>query len=400
MMISISSRSRLVAAASPLALAIVMASSPARAQDAQPGITGAASAATAAQPNAAPTQGDQSANPTPQSDQASGNIVVTGFRASLQNAINKKKKADQIVESVSAEDIGKLPDASIGEAIARLPGITSQRLSGRADVISIRGFGPDYSTTLLNGREQTSTGDNRAVQFDQYPAEVINQVNIYKTPIASVIGQGIAGTIDLRTIRPLEYGRQVISVGGRAVYPDIGKLNPDAKKFGYRVNGVYVDQFAEGRAGISLAASWDDEPYEIQEFNAWGYADGPGGNKVVGGLKSYSRSTELKRLGLTGTAEFKPVDGWTSTVDGFYSDFKDDQIARGIEVPLQWGGTSPPLPPHEVLQPDFTASNGLITSGTYANVVGVVRNVLQPRHAKLYSVGWNNRYDGQNGWRG
>src|SRR5206468_5855515 len=90
MMIRISSRSRLVAAASPLALAMVMASSPARAQDAQPGITGAASAATAAQP------ADQGANPTPQSDQASSNIVVTGFRASLQNAINKKKKADQI----------------------------------------------------------------------------------------------------------------------------------------------------------------------------------------------------------------------------------------------------------------------------------------------------------------
>jgi iron complex outermembrane receptor protein len=388
-MTSISSRSLLVAAASPLAL--IVATTPAWAQEATPAVTGAASAATAAQAGTT----DQGANPTPQADQG-GAIVVTGFRASLQNAINKKKKSDQIVESVSAEDIGKLPDASIGEAIARLPGITSQRLSGRADVISIRGFGPDYSTTLLNGREQTSTGDNRAVQFDQYPAEVINQVNIYKTPIASVVGQGIAGTIDLRTIRPLEFGKRVISVGARAVYPDIGKLNPDAKKYGYRVNGVYVDQFADGRAGVALAGSWDDEPYEVKEFNAWGYADGPGGNKVVGGLKSYSRSTELKRLGLTGTLEFKPTDYWTSTVDGFYSNFKDDQIARGIEVPLQWGQGGP----HEVLQPGFTASNGLITSGTYSNVVGVVRNVLQPRHAKLYSAGWNNRYDGDNGWHG
>jgi iron complex outermembrane receptor protein len=389
-MISISSRSRLAAAASPLAVAMALTATPAWADTAQPLLTGAASAATAAQPAT-----DTGASPTPQADQSNA-IVVTGFRASLQNAINKKKRSDQIVESVSSEDIGKLPDASIGEAIARLPGITSQRLSGRADVISIRGFGPDYSTTLLNGREQTSTGDNRAVQFDQYPAEVINQVNIYKTPIASVIGQGIAGTIDLRTIRPLEFGHRVISIGARAVYPDIGKLNPDAKKYGYRVNGVYVDQFADGRAGVSLAASWDDEPYEIKEFNAWGYADGPGGNKVVGGLKSYSRSTELKRLGLTGTAEFKPTDEWTSTVDAFYSNFKDDQIARGIEIPLQWGGPAP----HEVLQPGFTATDGLITSGTYNNVVGVVRNVLQPRHARLYSLGWNNRYDGADGWHG
>src|SRR3954454_25273886 len=359
-MISISLRSRLVAAASPLAVALVMASRPASAPE-TPAAAGAAWAATAAQPNDQATQNDRGANPTPQADQNTG-IVVTGFRASLQNATNKKKKADQIVESVSAEDIGKLPDASIGEAIARLPGITSQRLSGRADVISIRGFGPDYSTTLLNGREQTSTGDNRAVQYDQYPAEVINQVNVYKTPMASVIGQGIAGTVDLRTIRPLEFGKRVVSVGARAVYPDIGKLNPDAKKYGYRVNAVYVDQFADGRAGISLAASWDDEPYEIKEFNAWGYACcDANGNSVVGGLKSYSRSTELKRLGLTGTVEFKPSDDWTSTIDGFYSNFKDDQIARGIEIPLQWGGGG--TTPHEVLQPGYTASNGLITTG-------------------------------------
>ena|SRR5579872_327336 len=361
-MIRTSTRWRLAAAVSPLAL--VLGVSPAIAQDAQLAATGAASAATAAgQPAPAQPVGtsDNSATPAPQADQ-SNTIVVTGFRASLQSAVNKKKNSDQIVESVSAEDIGKLPDASIGEAIARLPGITAQRLSGRADVISIRGFGPDYSTTLLNGREQTSTGDNRAVEYDQYPSEVINQVNIYKTPMASVIGQGIAGTVDLRTIRPLEFGKTVLSIGGRAEYPDIGKLNPDAKKYGYRVNGVYVDQFADGRAGVSLAASWTDEPYEIHQFNSWGYA-GVGNNVVVGGLKSYSTSTELKRLGLTGTFEFKPTDYWTSTIDGFYSSFKDDQILRGIEIPLQWGGHG------ETLQPGYTVtSDGLINSGTFTNV--------------------------------
>jgi iron complex outermembrane receptor protein len=383
-MITLSTRSLYVAAASPLAVATMLAS-PAWAQTASPAasvaVTGQASADTANQVSASPTPNA--------SDQ--GAIVVTGFRASLQNAINKKKKADQIVESVSAEDIGKLPDASIGEAIARLPGLTAQRLSGRADVISIRGFGPDFSTTLLNGREQTSTGDNRAVEYDQYPSEIINQVNIYKTPLASVVGQGIAGTVDLRTIRPIEAGRRIISVGARAVYPDIGKLNPDAKKYGYRVNGVYVDQFADGRVGVALAGSWTDEPYEIKEFNAWGYADAPGGNVVIGGLKSYSTSTELKRLGLAGTLEFKPTDTITSTIDGFYSNFKDDQVKRGIEVPLQWGGAT--------LTPG-TVTDGVVTSGTFSNVWNVVRNVLQPRHAKLYSFGWNNRYDGPNGWHG
>jgi iron complex outermembrane receptor protein len=391
-MTSASSRSLLVAA-SPLALAaaVIASSQPAWAKDIQ-AIASAEAAATAAQTPPATGTTDNSASPTPNAD-AGSNIVITGFRASLQNAINKKKKSDQIVESVSAEEIGKLPDASIGEAIARLPGLTSQRLNGRADVISIRGFGPDFSTTLLNGREQTSTGDNRAVEYDQYPSEIINQVNIYKTPLASVIGQGIAGTVDLRTIRPLEYGKRVIAVGARAVYPDLGKLNPDAKKYGYRVNGVYVDQFADGRAGVSLAASWTDEPYEVKEFNAWGY---PGvnaaGDTVVGGLKPYSTSTELKRLGLAGTLEFKPADTITSTFDAFYSNFKDDQIKRGIEIPLYWSDAQ--------LQPGFTVENNVVTSGTFTHVYPVVRNVAQPRHAKLYSVGWNTRYDGPNGWHG
>ena len=350
-------------------------------------------ALTAAALMASPAMAQASATAAPadpaSSDAPVTDIVVTGFRASLQNAVNKKKNSDQIVESVSAEEIGKLPDASIGEAIARLPGLTSQRLNGRADVISIRGFGPDYSTTLLNGREQTSTGDNRAVQFDQYPAEVINQVNIYKTPMASVIGQGLSGTVDLRTIRPLEYGKQVFSVGARAIYPDLGKLNPDAKKYGYRVNGVYVDQFADGRVGVAAAVSYNNEPYEVQEFNAWGYADAnTPGNKVVGGLKSYSTSTTLKRLGLTGTLEFKPSDSWTSTVDGFYSNFKDDQIKRGIEVPLQWGGAT---------LTETSRQDGVVTAGSFAGVTNVVRNVAQPKHAKLYSFGWNNKIDAGDG---
>ncbi len=191
-MISISSRSRFAAAASPLAVAMALAGTPAWAQDDparhhQPAITGVASAAAAARSQRRPEREPDATSGSGQHDRRHR------LPASLQSAINKKKRSDQIVESVSAEDIGKLPDASIGEAIARLPGITSQRLSGRADVISIRGFGPDYSTTLLNGREQTSTGDNRAVEFDQYPAEVINQVNIYKTPIASVDRPGHRG---------------------------------------------------------------------------------------------------------------------------------------------------------------------------------------------------------------
>ena len=104
---------------------------------------------------------------------------------------------------MSAEDIGKLPDSSIAEAIGRLPGIAAQRTNGRAQTLSIRGLGPDFTVTTFNGREQASTNDNRTVEFDQYPSELVTQVKIYKTPDAGMAYQGIAGTTDIATVHPL-----------------------------------------------------------------------------------------------------------------------------------------------------------------------------------------------------
>jgi iron complex outermembrane receptor protein len=324
-----------------------------------------------------------------------GDIVVSGFRASLESAVNEKKTAEQIVESVSAEDIGKLPDASIGESIARLPGVTSQRLNGRANVIAIRGFGPDFSQTLLNGREQTSTGDNRGVEFDQYPSEVVSQVVVYKSPTASLVGQGLVGTVDIRTIRPLDYGKQVIAIGARGSYADLGKLNAGSKDIGYRANAAFVDQFADDTIGLALAASYVNEPYQLQEFNAWGYA-GSGtaaSPNVIGGSKSFVTSTELKRLGINGTLQIQASDTIRLTLDGFYSNFDDDQSKRGIELPLGFGAFGTTFNPATA-----TIVDGFATAGTFNNVRGVIRNDIFQRKADLYSFGFNAEHQGDDGW--
>ena len=340
------------------------------------------------------------ATDTPAADADDKEIVVTGFRASLQSAVNAKKTRDQVVESISAEDIGKLPDASIAESIARLPGLTSQRVSGRSNAISIRGFAPDFSTTLLNGREQTSTGDNRAVEYDQYPSEIISSVLVYKTPQANIIGQGLSGTVDLKTVRPLEYGKPAISIGGRGTYADLGKLNAESQDMGYRVNGTFIDQFANDTIGVALSASYLNEPYQIQEFNAWGYAGGgtAANPVVIGGSKSYATSTTLKRLGLQGTLEWRPSPNFTTTFDGFYSDFSDNQIKRGIELPLGFDVNNDPTQPNAT-KLNVTANDGVFaTAGTFSNVEGVVRNDVFQRKAKLYSFGWNGKWTGDDGW--
>jgi iron complex outermembrane receptor protein len=382
-MIITSSRLRLAAAASPLALALsFVAATPASAQTET---TEPADTTTAAAQEAT----DQAAAQEPASEDKA--IVVTGFRAALASATSTKKRTDQVVEAVTAEDIGKLPDNGIGESIARLPGISAQRAQGRANIISIRGFGPDFSVTTLNGREQTTTNDSRAVEFDQFPSEILNQVVVYKTPAANLTSQGLVGTIDLRTIRPLDAGKRIIAVGARGSYVD-QKLQPDSHDLGYRVYGTYVDQFGNGDVGIALSASYTNEPYQTKDWNSWGYSNlsSTDSSQIFNGTKMWVESSDLKRLGINGTIQARLSDNISTTVDAFYSNFKDHVNQRGFEFPA-FGNF--PLT-------NVTTEDGLVTGGTFNNVFGIVENYANDRDADLYSVGWNLAFDSHSGWKG
>jgi len=380
-------RSLYATTSSHVALGVALAvfgTAPAFAQDIATEAS-AAAAATAAQ--------DQPAQPaTEATDEQGQDIVVTGFRASLRNSTNTKKRTDQIVEAVSAEDIGKLPDNSIAESIARLPGLAAQRSFGRASIISIRGLGPDFSVTTLNGREQTTTNDSRAVEFDQYPSEIMSQVVVYKTPSADMISQGLIGTVDLRTIRPLDAGKKVIAIGARGTWVD-QKLQPDSKEFGYRAYATYVDQFADDTIGVALSATYSDEPYQTRDWNAWGYEPYDANNLMFTGVKTWVESSEFKRLGLNGTVQARLSDNLSMTWDGFYSNFKEHIDQRGFEFPdyPAWGFSTLSNP---------GTSNGYLSSGTFSGVFAMVENYAQDRDADLYSLGWNTLWDGQNGWKG
>ena len=376
------SRARWVAAASPIALAMMFAA-PAHAQ-----VTTVPpedpNAETVADPNA---ETDTQATPTEEASDSSAEIVVTGFRAALQSAISTKKRNDQIVESISAEDIGKLPDSSIAESIARLPGLTSQRIpgSGRTSYISIRGLGPDFSTTTLNGRLQTSTGDVRNVEYDQFPSEVVSGVDIYKTPNASLIGQGLVGSVDIKTIRPLNVSSRVLAVGVKGIYTDAEKLNPGSRQWGYRLNATYVDKLSE-TIGVAFSAAYTDEPYQVREERAWGWSNTPAD---IDGLATWNNSTVVKRLGLTGTIQAELTPDVTFTVDGFYSHFKDDQDRRGVEFPLGCCSDGPT---------DTTVADGVVNLGTFTNVPAVVNNQNFKRKADLYSIGGNLKWDPDGPW--
>ncbi len=320
-------------------------------------------------------------------DDQKDEIIVTGFRSSLENSVATKRNAKSIVEAVSAEDIGKLPDVSIAEALGRLPGLATQRVNGRSQVLSIRGLGPDLSTALLNGREQVTTSDNRGVEFDQYPAELLSAAVVYKTPYAGLIGQGLAGTVDMQTIRPLDRSGRIISFNGRYEFNEDGSLNPDAPGSGFRASSMIVDQFADDTVGIALGVAYQSSPTQSQQFNAWGYAADSAGNALLGGAKPFVASNDLDRIGLIGTLQYQPSDQFETTVDVFYSDFNEDQRLRGVEFPLGFGAFG------VTTDSINSVEDGVVTSATFGNQRGVIRNDFNERRADLFSAGWNSRYD-------
>ncbi|MDQ7048809.1 MAG: TonB-dependent receptor [Enterobacterales bacterium] len=322
-------------------------------------------------------------------------VVVTGIRGSLQRSQAIKMESFSIVEAISAEDIGKLPDSSIAESIARMPGITSQRLDGRSSKITIRGFGENNSGTTFNGREQVSIGDNRGVEFDLYPSEIMSGVTVYKTPDATLDGEGIAGVIDLQTIKPLSKGEdRILQVNGLYEKTSFAKLNPDGEDQGFSGTVFYMDKFADDKLGVAIAYSTKNSPNQEKRWNAWGY---PNFNvngtdfSVLGGAKPFVRSSMLERDSFMAVVEYAPSNDLLMTFDLLTVDFKDEKRLRGIEIPFAWGQGS-------VSAVAVDNASGFITQGLTQGQRVVVRNDYETRSADLTSAGFNTQWFANDDW--
>ena len=326
-------------------------------------------------------------------------VTVTGIRRGIESAISVKQDATSIVEAISAEDIGKLPDVSIAESIARLPGLAAQRVAGRAQVISVRGLSPDFATTLLNGREMVSTGDNRSVEFDQYPSELISGVTVYKTPDSGLVGQGLSGTIDMQTVRPLSFQDRVISVGGRYQKNSLGKA-AGVDAYGNRFNVSYVDQFADRTLGVAVGYAHSDMPKQENQvglYEPWRNIDDAGNpldrpgvpdyTYYSDGIKALRRTGNAKRDGVMATVQFRPNNAWTSTLDAFYTKAKEYDTANQLEVHLgNYNGNYAPL---NVTDPVING-NDTFTGGVANNVYPLVRGMYNHREDRIKAFGWNN----------
>ncbi|WP_267389373.1 TonB-dependent receptor [Sphingomonas sp. GC_Shp_3] len=376
--------------ASSTALVILMAATPAFAQT-------AADPSAATQTQIGPTAGDAAPGTAPVGtpDNAAspvGDIVVTGYARSIQNANAIKKLAVNVVEAISAEDIGKLPDVSITDSLSRLTGVAVQQSAGRAKYISVRGFGPDYTTATLNGRTVATVDDNRRFDYGQYPGDLFQQIEVIKTSSADLLNYGLAGSVNLQTYDPLtQKNAFAINVQGQIGQYD--KLNPESTNRGYKTSLIFVHKFANDTIGVSLGLSAIQDP--TQDYH---YATGGGngnfysaaspdalGNIGPQDIQNYVNSNTLYRQSGFGHVTWHPSDRFEMSVDGLYTQSKIREYSRGWEMPLASWSRNTQVPGSE------TSSGGYVTSEKY-NVYPVLRNDFNTSDADTFLVGGNAKY--------
>lgn len=317
-----------------------------------------------------------------QDEAASDEIVVTGFRASLENALNIKRTSNQIVDAITAEDIADFPDANLAESIQRLPGVSIDRDNGEGRSITVRGLGGDFQSVRLNGADalniaggnNSDSGANRSRGFDfnTFASELFGGVKITKTTAAENDEGSLGAIIDLTTGRPLSYKGNRFALGAEGEYRENGKTwNPRLSglasvkltdTFGVLVSGAYQKQEQQIDAYRRGIGSFDYTYRNSQLLGVtpptYGFAR-PGGTgatfgsdpaayalitptTIIPGLPSIGRQKlEYERLGFTATAQWRPSERTEITVDGVYSKYDQySETAAITTIGLNRNGTN------------------------------------------------------------
>ena len=268
-------------------------------------------------------------------------VVVTGIRASLEQSLSQKRNSDSVIDVVSAEDIGKLPDKNVADAVQRVPGVNISSSAGgeggfsENDRVSIRGTSPSLTQTLINGHA-VGTGDwfvtdqvgtvGRSVSFALLPSEIVSRVTVQKSAQADLVEGGVAGSINIETRKPLSFKNPFTAeLAVQAIYADLpGKTDPQMNalfnwKNEAKTMGVLFQVFSEKR----------HERRDGQEFFGYGEIDpnSPAAQKypeLAGVLAPLGINSALfeqvrKRQGGSIDLQFKPTPDLMLDVNGFYS---------------------------------------------------------------------------------
>ncbi len=186
-------------------------------------------------------------------------VVVTGIRGSLERSMDMKRYASGVIDGISAEDIGKMPDTNLAEALQRITGVSIDRQNGEGSRVTVRGFGPDFNLVTLNGRqmpsanvEDTAASSSRSFDFANLAAESVSGVEVYKTGKASLTTGGIGSLINIKTARPLNNPDGIASV---SVKLHADSSNDEGSDTTPELSGIFSQTFADDTIGISISAS-------------------------------------------------------------------------------------------------------------------------------------------------
>lgn len=210
-------------------------------------------------------------------------VTVTGYRASLENALNTKRDSAEMVDAINAEDVAKFPDANLAESLQRLPGISITRDNGEGRTITVRGLGPDFTRVTINGMEALATaggtlsGDNpnrsRQFDFNTFASELFSNLKVQKTPSASTDEGSLGATVSLETGRPFSMGDKFVASINNASYERGAAFNP-------RVVSVISHNWLGGKIGtlFSVAYTMRRQALDYMTSGAGGYVYNIGTN--------------------------------------------------------------------------------------------------------------------------
>ncbi|WP_199857898.1 TonB-dependent receptor [Erythrobacter sp. EC-HK427] len=343
---------------------------------------------------AAPAMAQEVADPG--AEEAPDNrIVVTGIRSSLQSALNEERNADSLVEVIQAEDIGKLPDQNLAEVLENIPGIQITRTAGVGTGVQIRGT--NDNRTEINGVSTVGAGAGRGgINFEDVNAAIIASVEVIKAPEARTIEGSVGGTINLRTIRPLDLVDRVATVRVQGEYSELSESvtprfaasfgdnwDTGIGEIGIVLSGSYTEQEA-----TSFRPRVDRDGGLVENVNAQVIRNGSLENQAtrrpaaqsfdflgIQFLNQELENFEFETINFAGTVEWAPSDNLRI----FFDAFVNEQERRQDSSRVQGSGVSAVLNvnvPTGFETVDFGSLDGVQLGSIQAAVTGVIEPVL------------------------
>ncbi len=262
-------------------------------------------------------------------------ILVSGIRSSLKASIDDKKNSNLVSDGIKAEDLGKFPDLNVAESLQRITGVSIDRSGGEGQAVTIRGFGPQFNTVLVNGRQIATDSAGREFNFDVLAADQIVGADIFKSTNAAMQEGGIGGTVGLITARPFDYE------GFKAVASVKGMYESLSEEISPSVSALVSNTFNDDTMGVLLAVSHQQRDVQINQIATAGWRPGQTiQNNRDGVLFSNAYiprnwdqivdNQERTRTNASLVFQYAPSDDLTITLDGFVSKFEVDSVVTDL----------------------------------------------------------------------